>query len=371
MLFKDVIGQEKIKERLIKGVLTGRVSHAQLFLGENGAGGLPLALAYAQYVNCENQGETDSCGICHSCRKIMALEHPDLHFTYPAIPRKSGDKPISTEYITEWRKALRENVYLDYNDWMGKLQAENKQGNITADECREIFKTLSLTPVYEGYKIQIIWMPEYMGNNGNRLLKLLEEPPAKTLFLLVAENEELILTTILSRTQKTYIPKIDNKSLRNEVVKRFEVGEDEAGRITFLASGNFRTAMRVYEAGENDYTQLFVDWMRLCYTQNGPGLIKWVDEIASAGRENQKHFLMYGINLYRECLLNGYNLSQISRVMENEKAFVANFSKFIHGKNIDGLVNALNTNHYHIERNAHPKILFFNLSLQISELLKS
>lgn len=371
MFFKDIIGQEKIKERLIKGVQMDRVSHAQLFLGENGTGGLPLALAYAQYVNCENRGETDSCGVCHACRKTMALEHPDLHFTYPVIPKKSGDKPVSTDYIVEWRKALRENVYLDYADWMGKLNAENKQGNITAEECRDIFKKLSLTPVYEGFKIIIIWMPEFLSKEGNRLLKLIEEPPPKTVFLLVAENEELILTTILSRTQISYIPKIESQTLRTAIMERFEVGGEEADRITFLASGNFRTAMRVYEAGENDYTNQFVEWMRLCYALNGPGLLKWVDEIAGAGRENQKNFLLYGLGLFRECMLNGYNLNQISRVMESEKDFVGKFSKFINERNIYQMVNALNTNHYHIERNAHPKILFFNLSLQISELLRA
>lgn len=369
MLFKEVIGQEKIKERLIHGVKENRVSHAQLFLGENGVGNLPLALAYAQYVNCHNPQETDSCGVCDSCRKMMSFEHPDMHYSFPVITRKSGTKPVSNDYLVEWRKALKENPYIDYMDWMEKIGAENKQGNITAEECREIIKKLSLKPMYGGYKILLMWLPEYLGAQGNILLKIMEEPPENTLFLLVANDEEKIISTILSRTQMLRIPRLENKAIQNALTEKLGLDEDEAGRIAQLAEGNYNKALKMVQVGESNYTEEFVQWMRYCFKPDLPGIIKWVDGMAATGRENQKNFLKYGINMIRECLLLNRELPELTRLLESEKSFVQSFSQFIGENNIYELIEAFDKAHFYIERNAHPKILFFNLSLLVNELL--
>jgi DNA polymerase-3 subunit delta' len=370
MLFKEVIGHAPLKEKLLGSLQAGRVSHAQLFLGENGTGALPLALAYAQYTNCQNPGPEDSCGICDACHKMMSLEYADLHFSFPMINRKPGSKALSQEFLPEWRKALLDNPYLDYMDWMEIIGAENKQGNITADESRDIIRRLSLMPLYEGYKIMLIWLPEYLGKEGNILLKILEEPPARTLFLLVAEDEEQILPTILSRTQLLRVPRITDADLRAALVQKLGIGDEEAGRLSHLAEGNYNLALKLFKEGENDYTEEFIHWMRICFRTDMAGILTWVDKMATTGRENQKNFLVYGLNLFRECLLHRQKLDSLTRILESEKDFVQKFSAFIGPDNIGPLSEAFSTAHYHIERNANPKILLFNLTLQVNELLK-
>ena len=369
MLFKQVIGHHHLQQKLKESVPAGRISHAQLFLGINGTGALPLALAYAQYVNCLAPTSEDSCGECHSCRKMQSLEHPDLHFSFPIIT-KQGRRPISAEYMKEWRDTLKDNPYLNYHDWMDVLEAENKQGNITAEESRDIIRKLSLKPMYEGFKIMIIWLPEYMGKEGNILLKILEEPPAQTLFILVAENEELILPTILSRTQLIRVPRISDNDLAPALVKTLSISDDAAGRLCNMAEGNYNDALKLFKASENNYTEEFIQWMRLCYKADMGAIIKWADGMAGTGRENQKNFLIYGLNLLRECLIKGQNLDGMVRALETEKTFIENFSKLVSVHNIGGLANAFNTAHYYVERNANPKILLFNLSLQINGFLR-
>jgi DNA polymerase-3 subunit delta' len=370
MLFSEVIGQDAIKEKLIGSVRAGRVSHAQLFLGKNGTGTLPLALAYAQYVNCTKQGETDSCGTCDSCRKMMHMEHPDLHFSYPVVTKKSGSQPISLDYIEEWRKVLKTNPYLSYADWMNEIEAENKQGNITAEECRDIIRKLSLKPLYEGYKIMLIWMPERLGKEGNILLKILEEPPAQTLFLLVAEDEEQLLGTILSRTQVLRVPAIENNDLKQALQTRLELDSEKAGQVAHLAEGNYNTAMQLVNEVENDFTQTFIDWMRACFRPDMPVVLKWVDGIAGTGRESQKNFLLYSLRMLRESMLVSSRVPVLTHLSESEHEFIQKFSAMIGPANAAELMNAFSQAHYHIERNANPKILFFNLSLLVNELLQ-
>jgi DNA polymerase-3 subunit delta' len=371
MFFREIINQETLKLKLLRSVHEERIAHAQLFIGENGTGGLPLALAYARYVNCTAKKEDDSCGECASCKMFTAFTHPDIHFTYPFISTKaSGSTTESTEYLEEWRAALRSNPYLTYHDWMDKLEAENKQGNITAHECRKIIHRLALKPMYEGFKILIIWMPEYFGKEGNILLKLLEEPPENTLFLLVAQNEEALLPTILSRTQMLRVTRLKDEDVRQALMNAYGLSMGDANRISMLAEGNYNTAQKLHEAVENNHSDEFINWMRLCFIQNVPALIKWVDNMAKTGRENQKSFLLYSISLTRECLLMNKQLGALNRVLDAEKDFVEKFSPYIHEGNIYELIKQFNESHYYIERNANPKILFFNLSLLINELLK-
>jgi DNA polymerase III subunit delta' len=370
MQFKDVIGQAHLKIKLLNNLKSGKISHAQLFLGETGSGSLALALAYAQYVNCTNPGDEDSCGECDNCRRMTTLQHPDLHFSFPVISKKSGSKPVSADYIDEWRKTVLDNPYLDYAQWMQIIEAENKQGNITAEECREIIKKLSLKPMYDGYKVLIIWRPEYMGKEGNILLKTLEEPAERTLIILIAENEESILQTILSRTQMQRVGHVSMNDLQQALMQKLTIKADEAGRIAHLADGNYNTALRLFEAEENNYTEEFIQWMRACFKPDMGAIIKWVDAMATTGRENQKNFLLYSIGLLRECILSNQGISILNNLLESEKDFVSKFSGFIGLDNIAGLNEAFSTAHYHVERNANPKILFFNLSLTVNELLQ-
>jgi DNA polymerase-3 subunit delta' len=371
MFFRDVIGQEALKEHLINGVNAGRVSHAQMFLGSTGAGLLPLALAYAQYVNCTNKKPHDSCGECDACRRTMHLEHPDLHFSFPIITGKvSGRPPIANDYLKEWKEAITENPYLSYQDWMQAIEAENKQGNITAEECREIIRKLTLKPLYTGFKIMVIFLPEYMGKEGNILLKILEEPPQDTLFLLLAEDEEKILPTILSRTQVLRVPPLNDEQVSAALQDKLGLNKDESARIAFLANGDFNQALKLSDSAENNYTEEFITWMRACLKPDMAIILKWVDAMAGSGRENQKNFLLYSLNLLRESYMTHLGLRQLTRLLDSEKDFIEKFSPFIGENNIQEFQEGFSKVHYYIERNGNPKILFFNLSLFINELLQ-
>src|SRR5580698_5316574 len=246
MQFTRVIGQDQVRENLIEMVRQNRLSHALLFLGHEGSGALPMALAFAQYVVCEKRdGNTpDACGVCAACVKASRMVHPDIHFSYPVIPRKAGDKPVSSDYSAEWREFVKQYPYGNSYDWLQFIGAENKQGNITAQECNDIIHKLSLKSFESGYKMLVMWMPEYLGNEGNKLLKLIEEPPADTLFLLVAENESLILQTILSRTQLVKMPLPETVEIEQALIERSGLEQTQARQIAVLCEGNYHEALQ-------------------------------------------------------------------------------------------------------------------------------
>src|SRR6201985_1376823 len=263
MGFKSVIGQAQVKQHLIELVRLNRLSHALLFLGPEGSGALPMALAFAQYVVCERaKGDLgDACGICASCVKAGQLVHPDIHFSYPVIPKKAGDKPVSTDYISEWREFIGQYPYGNAYDWLQFIGAENKQGNITAQECNDIIHKLSLKSFESGYKILIMWMPEYLGNEGNKLLKLIEEPPADTLFILVAENEALVLPTILSRCQLVKIPALDTTDIAEALVERARITPEQARQTASISEGNYREALQLLQHAGEDWQDLLREWL--------------------------------------------------------------------------------------------------------------
>ncbi|HEX6428954.1 MAG TPA: hypothetical protein VF008_14760, partial [Niastella sp.] len=318
MLFKNVIGQEDVKLHLVNMVQQDRISHALLFLGKEGCGALPLAIAFAQYIVCEkvnrkgasapagpslfgeetpaptkNEGMLDACGECPSCQKMLQLMHPDIHFSYPVIPRKSGDKPLSSDYISEWREFIAKYPYGNSYDWLQFIGAENKQGNISAHECNNIIHKLSLKSFESGFKILLMWMPEYLGNEGNKLLKLIEEPPPDTLFLLVAENESLILQTILSRTQLVKIPALTQLEITSALVSKANMAEDPARQIALIAEGNYHEALQLMQHADEDWQSLLREWLN-AILKNGPiAQVKWIDEVSKLGREKQKQFLRY------------------------------------------------------------------------------
>jgi len=368
MQFREIVGQDQIKARLIETVQSGRISHAQLFLGPEGSGSLALAVAYAQYISCENPGPEDSCGECPSCRKYQKLIHPDLHFSYPFFAKHKED--TAQTFIAEWREAFLENPYLGLETWRNSLDAENKQANINIAECHQILQKLSLKPFEGEYKVLIMWLPEYLDKEGNTLLKIIEEPPHKTLFLLVAQNQEQILSTILSRTQLVKVPAFSDQVVETYLLDR-GVSPEKAKQIAFLSDGNLQTAQNLLKDLENDNFQLFTDWMRICFGDKGNAMIDFVETIAKSGRENQKAFLRYGIHFLRECLLILSGASDLVRLPEAEQVVAINFAqKVLSLAKAEAIVAELEKAHYHIERNANPKILFLDVSLQFVKILK-
>lgn len=377
MQFKNIIGHQEVKKRLINSVVEQRISHAQLFLGDEGSGNLPLAIAYAQFISCENKLENDSCGQCSSCIKFQKLAHPDLHFVFPVASNKTIKKdPVSAHYLSEWRELIYENDgYISYAGLQEKLETENKQLLISKNESSEILKVLSLKTYESEYKTMIIWYPEKFNNSSaNKLLKIIEEPPAKTLFLLVAHDSEQIINTILSRTQLVKVGRIKNEELKNELITRFSIDENTAQNVAQISDGNFIKAKKIIQHSETEETfhNLFVMWMRAAFKADVPALIEWSENIAltSFGREKQKQFINYSLHLFRESLIKNYGDNSLNRIAQNEEGFLQNFAPYIHGANCLAIIELFNNASYHIERNANPKVLFLDISLKLTKLLR-
>ena len=377
----------------------GRLGHALLFLGREGSGGLPLALAFAQYLVCDevtgresksvqptapslfgeepaidpNPSEvrpTDSCGKCSSCLKAGSLSHPDIHFSYPVIPRKPGDKPISTDYIAKWREFVAETPYGNDYDWLQSLGAENRQGNITAHECADILRKLSLKSFESGLKILVMWMPEYLGEAGNKLLKLIEEPPPDTLFILVAEEESGILPTILSRTQLVRIPPIPAEEMAAALVEVHGVEMERARTLAITAEGSYREALSQLRHTEEDWLALTREWLN-AILRNGPvAQVRWVEEAAKLGRERQKHFLQYVTHLMEQCIRSRVLGPETASVPEHERDFTDRFNRLTDTSRQEAIVEELERAAYQIERNANGKILFQALTVKLSRIIR-
>ena len=373
MLFSNIIGQENIRQQLVQAVQQNRLSHAMLLLAPEGAGGLPLALAFTQYLVCENKQENDACGQCSACIKASQYIHPDIHFSYPVIPRKPGDKPLSTDYAAEWREFIGTHPYGNAYDWLQFIGAENKQGNITANECHDIIRKLSLKSFESQYKILLMWMPEYLGNEGNRLLKLIEEPPPNTLFILVAENQEQILATILSRTHLIRVNPLPKEVLVDALVTRAKAAPAKASQAATIAMGNYREAMTLLQNAEDDYHELLRNWLNYIFTGNRPALQAWIEQIASTkiGRENQKQFLRYFINLLEHSLRLQFLDRQQLAFSEEEMDFAAKLNKLANLKQMESIMELLDNACYYIERNANAKLLFHALSIRLQYIFRN
>ncbi len=367
MHFNQVIGQQRVKESLIRLVDAQRIPHAMLFLGPSGCGKLALAIALAQYVLCENKTTGESCGICRNCSKVKKLVHPDLHFTYPIV----GTKMTSPQFLSQWRTALLENAYLDINHWLQFIGAENKQGNINKDECLRIIKQMSLKSFESDYKILIIWLPEYLQKEGNRLLKLIEEPPEKTIFILVAEEQERILNTILSRCQIVKFNALSDEEVVNGVMEKTGIGQAQAEAAAHLANGDLNEAITLSNNAENDNAVLFLEWLRKCYKGNGAELVPWAEKFAALGRERQKHFFQYGLHFMREFMLYKLTGSEQVRLRKPELDTVRNLSKVVAFEKIEPITQLFNDSFYFIERNANAKILGLNASIQMNQIFKN
>lgn len=381
MQFKDVAGHTKTKKKLIETVINNRISHAQLFLGNEGSGKMSLALAYAQYVNCENPSETDSCGVCKSCKKIQKIAHPDLHFVYPVVRTPKFSKPVSTDYIDKWREFLSKNKYLSYNDWLNFIGTDNLQGNIYAQESQEIIRIVNLKTFEAKYKILIIYMPEKMNiSASNKLLKAIEEPPPNTLFILVSEDESQIITTIRSRIQLIKIDNLSTEEIITELTNNFQTADNQLITETAkISGGNYIYAKNIIkdELNEHKSTRLqsfnyFCTMMRAAYGLKINDIINLSTELSKLGREKQKEYLIYSNRMIRENFILNKTKTQtdINYLTKKELEFSFKFSVFITEKNIFELHEEFNKAYSDIERNASAKILFLDLILKIAQLLK-
>ena len=367
MTFDDVFGQDRAKQHLLQMAAMDRVPHAILLHGTEGTGNLALALAFAQYIICTNKQQITACGKCLNCVKAAKWIHPDIHFSFPTV----GTNATSDQFLESWRTMLNQNLYPAVFDWLQLIGADNKQGNINKEECLNIVRKLSLK-VYEAeYKVLIMWLPEYLGKEGNRLLKLIEEPPAQTLFLLVAEQLDQILDTILSRCQTVKLYPLSEA----DVVKGLVQYGSDAQRsleIARLANGNLTEALSLVKNVENDNAALFLEWMRKCYKGNGVELVQWVERFANIGRESQKFFIRYALHFMREyLLLSMTNEVERMRLSKQEKETAVNFRKIIGFHQLESIVKLLDELGYHVERNANPKVLFLDASLRMNKLLKT
>lgn len=393
MSFKKVIGQADTKQHLVEMVQQNKLAHALLFLGKEGSGGLPMALAFAQYVVCEKVNRrgaaadpgpslfgdaepapepaflNDACGECASCQKAEQMMHPDIHYSYPVIPRKPGDKPLSTDYISEWREFIGQYPYGNVYDWLQFIGAENKQGNITAYECNDIIRKLNLKSFESGFKILLLWMPEYLGNEGNKLLKLIEEPPADTLFILVAENEAQILATILSRTQLVKVPSLTTQEIADALGGRANLQPDQARQIASIAEGNYREALQLMNHAGEDWISLVREWLN-AILKNGPiAQVKWVDEVSKLGREKQKQFLRY-FNHLLEMAIRLQAMGPDALVLpEAEKDFALRLNKLTGFAQQEAIIKELDNAAYYIERNANAKMLFHALTIKLYHIM--
>ncbi|HEV8283582.1 MAG TPA: hypothetical protein VGQ09_04690 [Chitinophagaceae bacterium] len=394
MQFSEIIGQTEIKHQLVEMVQHNRLSHALLFLGKEGNGSLSLAIALSQFLTCEKAnprqiknsnaslfGETpiqnselktqnfDSCGTCSSCIKAQQLIHPDIHFSYPVVTKKSGSPPISTDYISEWREFVKSYPYGNAYDWLQFIGAENKQGNITAQECNDIIRKLNLKSFESEYKILILWMPEYLGNEGNKLLKLIEEPPQNTLFILVAENESLILPTIVSRCQLIKIPSLEIKEVEEALINRNKTNVDAARQAASVSEGNYREALQLVQHAEQDWQALLREWLNAILKTGPAAQTKWVEEISRLGRERQKQFFRYFNHLLEQAIrfkLMGENIY----LPENEKDFANRLNRIADIAQQQAIIEELDKAAYYIERNANAKILFHALTIKLYHIIQ-
>ncbi|MBL6962609.1 MAG: hypothetical protein ISR55_02200 [Bacteroidetes bacterium] len=370
MKFSEVAGQDNLKEQLITSIQNNMLSHALLFVGEEGYGGLPLVLALAQYLNCQQPVDHDSCGNCPSCRKLTKHIHPDIHYSFPTISDSKGKPSLSSTFYKEWRSSLIENPYLSYFDWLQLISPDAKQGNITMAECHAIIRNLSLKAFDGRNKIQIIWSADHLGPNGNTLLKIIEEPTPNTYFFFLARNKDRILNTILSRAQLLLVPPISIESISEKLNQDLDLTDVEINQIAKLANGNYANALRLSKSQQSDHEDDFISWMRLCYEFKVLDIFQWGVKLNEKGREYIKDFLQYGMRIIRECMLISNHAEQINSLSKTEEDFARKFSLFTNDNNAFKFYELLSKTQYYIERNANPKIIFFNLSLHFHKLLK-
>ncbi len=392
MQFKDIIGQQAVKQHLTEMVELNRLSHALLFLGKEGSGALPLAIAFAQYIVSMPTAapvvedlfggmsalssepafiHPDNIATQPAFQRAEQLIHPDLHFSYPVISKKSGDKPKSTDFIAEWRDFVKQFPYGNVYDWLQFIGAENKQGNITAEECNDIMRQLNLKSFESEYKVLVLWMPEYLGKEGNKLLKLIEEPPPNTIFILVAENEEQIIATILSRCQLIKIPTLNTTDIQEALMARANAPEHTAQQIAGICEGNYREALQLLQHAEEDWLSLLRDWLNATLKGGPFAQVQFTEELSKLGREKQKQFLRYFNHLLAQSIrIKILGADQVA-VGEKEKDFAVRLNKIASVSQQQAIVEEIDKAAYFIERNANGKMLFQALTIKLLHIIKN
>lgn len=395
MQFSDIIGQQPVKQQLAELIQHNRLSHALLFLGKEGSGALSLALAFAQYIVCEKvngkntaiqsgpslfgepepvapkpEPQTDSCGVCPACQKAQQLVHPDIHFSYPTVTRKAGEKPTAKDFITEWREFIKLSPYGNLFDWIEQIkEKENSQGKITAEECNDIIRKLSLKSFESEYKILIMWMPEMLGTEGNKLLKLIEEPPANTLFVLVTENEAQVLQTIVSRCQLIKIPALETSDIEEALISRNKTEPAIARQVASVSEGNYHEALQLVQHAEEDWQSLLREWLNAILKTGPVAQAKWVEDVSRLGREKQKQFLRY-FNHLLEQAIHYRILGEKLNIGEKERDFAERLNKIAGMEQQQAIIEELDRASYYIERNAHGKMLFHALTIKVYHIIQ-
>ncbi|MBX2898058.1 MAG: DNA polymerase III subunit delta [Cyclobacteriaceae bacterium] len=372
MRFADIPGLTNLKTKLIDSVKHNHIAHAQLFVGKPGALNLPLALAYATYLHCQNRGEHDACGTCPACSKNLKYIHPDTSFVFPFRAIKSDEDPekVKADNFKTWRTFLTQQPFDDLAGWINQFDGDLKQASILADTAREIIKTLSLKPFESKYKVMVIWQPELMNiAAANSILKILEEPPANTFFLLVSNAGERLLATIQSRTQAVQVPLLADEDLDQYLQTEHKITESRRQEIIQLADGNLNQALKLISSDEDHFTDKFADWMRACFKRDYGRLVTTADDFHDLEKLDQRNFLIYGLSMLRETLLHCSGAAAISRLKNSESQFVKDFSKVMTVDKIERIQNLLNDAHYYIERYGSAKMILLDLSLQVSTIL--
>jgi len=374
MFFKDVIGQDHIKNHLKSTTENGSISHAQLFVGKEGFGTLPMAIAYAQYLLCATSNNEGSCRI--KCEK---LAHPDLHFSFPVASNDKVKKhPVSDFFLEDWRTFIKEQSYGSLYNWLQFIGVENKQGLIGVDEAENIVKSLQLKSYEGGFKVMIIWMAEKMNlSAANKLLKLIEEPPEKTLFILCTEDEEQIINTLKSRCQAIHFPALSEEEIAQSLIAKEKISESSAYKVAHQAEGNYNKALHLllHDSSVTVFEQWFITWVRTAFRAKGNAtvvqqLVSWSDEISKSGRETQKRFLHYCLQFFRQAMLLNYNSEAIVFLEIKTAGFdLKKFAPFVHSGNVLEISNEISSAIYHIERNGNAKIILLDLSIKLTRLL--
>lgn len=372
MQFKDVVGLDHIKKHLIHAAQINKVPHAQLFLNRPGTGGLPLALAYTQYLVCQNPQYNDSCGVCPACVKASKMIHPDIHFTYPVIKKDGTTRPpLSEDFAKEWRTQMIQNPYISEYEWLQSINDDNKQGNITRDEASHIISKLNFKAFEGGYKIQIIWMAENLAETGNTLLKLIEEPPGNTVIILIAENQEAILPTIISRTQIVKIPNLLDEDITRYLQASYELDDESAQEFAYIANGNYRKAQQLATGELEGFGEDLKNWMVYCMRGPSIDLLKWTETRHTKGREYLKKFFDYTVHIFRETIASKYTENiLVPHVSKHEMPVVQALKKYIDHDNLYDLIPKIEETAYHIERNSNAKISLLHLSIEMRKILR-
>lgn len=379
MQFSEILGQEHIKNHLTRSADMGRIPHAQLFVGPEGSGTLAMAIAYSQYILCSNKNG-ENTGINQACNlKFQKISHPDLHFAYPTVTTDEVKKsPKSIDFITDWRQFIAQNPYGGLFDWYAVLGVQNKQGEIRVDDAQEILKSLSLKSYEGGYKIMIIWMADKLNiPASNKLLKLLEEPPENTVFILISENEEDLIQTIRSRCQILHFNGLSETIIAEALVLREQIEPNLATKIAHQAQGNYNIALQLLHSNDDEhpFEQWFVTWVRAAFQAKKDAsaiqdLISWSEKIAGLGREAQKKFLQFCIEMFRQALMINYETpSLVYFEPKVEKFTLEKFAPFVNGNNINDIFKELSEAMYHIERNGNAKIVLTDLSIKLTRLI--